>query len=186
MADQIQGKEWWQQGFGYRIEGGFTEAGKEISYSMITDEGTGFRYYKTGDYWNINDRSSVERCGIRLNDKEVAKLIQADNGDIVLEAPNGQITLKAKNIRIMAEDGDGEITMQAGKILEADAPTSRVKGTNVDITAVSGAQVMGSYADITAGVQQSSSSLTDITQGSFVGAVLNVLGNIKKYLEYFA
>lgn len=186
MADQIQGKEWWQQGFGYRIEGGFTEAGKEISYSMITDEGTGFRYYKTGDYWSINDRSSIERCGIRLNDKEVAKLIQADNGDIVLEAPNGQITLKAKNIRIMAEDGDGEITMQAGKILEADAPTSRVKGTNVDIAAVSGAQVMGSYADITAGVQQSSSSLTDITQGSFVGAVLNVLGNIKKYLEYFA
>lgn len=186
MADQIQGKEWWQQGFGYRIEGGFTEAGKEISYSMITDEGTGFRYYKTGDYWNINDRSSVERCGIRLNDKEVAKLIQADNGDIEIRAPGGQITLMAKNIRIVAEDGDGEITLQAGKILEADAPTSRVKGTNVDITAVSGAQVMGSYADMTAGVQQSSSSLTDITQGSFVGAVLNVLGNIKKYLEYFA
>lgn len=186
MADQIQGKEWWQQGFGYRIEGGFTEAGKEISYSMITDEGTGFRYYKTGDYWNINDRSSVERCGIRLNDKEVAKLIQADNGDIEIRAPGGQITLMAKNIRIVAEDGDGEITLQAGKILEADAPTSRVKGTNVDITAVSGAQVLGSYADMTAGVQQSSSSLTDITQGSFVGAVLNVLGNIKKYLEYFA
>lgn len=185
MSEQ-QAKEWWQQGFGYRLQGGNVEAGKEVSYSMITDEGTGFAYYKTGDYWNINDRSSVERCGIKLNDKEVAKIIKADNGDIVFEAPGGQIVLKAKNIRIMAQDGDGEITLQAGKILEADAPTSRVKGTNVDITAVSGAQMIGSYVDASAGVQQSSSSLTDITQGSLVGSILNALGNIKKFLEYFA
>lgn len=185
MSEQ-QEKEWWKQGFGYRIQGGNVEAGKEVAYSMITDEATGFCYYKTGDYWNINDRSSVERCGMKLNEKEVAKLIKADNGDIVFEAPGGQITLKAKHIRLVAEDGSGEITLQAGKILEADAPTSRVKGTNVDITAVSGAQMIGSFADVSAGVQASTSSLTDITQGSFVGTLLNVLGNIKKYLEYFA
>jgi hypothetical protein len=45
---------------------------------------------------------------------------------------------------------------------------------------------MGNYADITAGVQQSSSSLTDLTQGSLVGALLNALGNLKKFLSYFA
>lgn len=185
MSEQ-QAKEWWQQGFGYRLQGGNVEAGKEVSYSMITDEGTGFSYYKTGDYWNINDRSSVDICGMKLNDKEVAKLIYAENGDIVLEAPGGQIQIKAKNIRLLAEDGSGEITLQAGKILEADAPTSRVKGTNVDITAVSGAQMIGSYVDSSAAVQQSNSSLTDITQGSLVGTILNALGNIKKFLEYFA
>lgn len=185
MSEQ-QAKEWWQQGFGYRIQGGNVEAGKEVSYSMITDEGTGFSYYKTGDYWNINDKSSVERCGMKLNDKEVAKLIYADNGDIEIRAPGGQITLLAKHIRILAQDGDGEITMQAGKILETDAPTARVKGTNVDITATSGAQMIGSYTDMSAAVQASSSSLTDITQGSLVGSILNVLGNIKKFLEYFA
>lgn len=185
MSEQ-QAKEWWQQGFGYRLQGGNIEAGKEVSYSMITDEGTGFSYYKTGDYWNINDKSSVEICGISLNDKEVAKIIHANNGDIEIRAPGGQITLLAKNIRLLAQDGDGEITLQAGKILEADAPTSRVKGTNVDITAVSGAQMIGSYVDSSAAVQQSNSSLTDITQGSLVGSILNVLGNIKKFLEYFA
>ena len=91
-----------------------------------------------------------------------------------------------KNIRIIAEDGDGEITMQAGKILEADAPTSRLKGTNVDITAVSGAQIIGSDVDASASTQAPVSSLTDVTQGSLVGTVLNVLGNVKKFLEYFA
>jgi len=185
MAEE-QNKEWWQQGFGYRVQGGNYQAGIEVAYSMITDEANGYTYYKTGDYWNFNDGSSVERCGKNLNNKEVAKLIYADNGDIVFEAPNGQITLKAKNIRIVAEDGDGEITLNAGKILEADAPTSRIKGTNVDITAVSGVQTIGSYADIMAGVQQSSSSLTDLTQGSLVGSLLNALGNLKKYLSYFA
>jgi hypothetical protein len=185
MSEQ-QAKEWWQQGFGYRLQGGNVEAGKEVSYSMITDEGTGFCYYKTGDYWNINDRSSVDICGMKLNDKEVAKLIYAENGDIEIRAPGGQITLLAKNIRLLAEDGSGEITLQAGKILETDAPTARVKGTNVDITAVSGAQMIGSYVDASASTQTTISSLTDVTQGSLVGTVLNVLGNVKKYLEYFA
>lgn len=181
-----QEKEWWQQGYGYRVQSGIEISGDKCLYSVITDIGNGFTYFEGGNKGDIVSGSSTEVVGKDLNSKEVAKIIKAVNGDIEFWAPGGQITLKAKNIRIVAEDGDGEITMQAGKILEADAPTSRVKGTNVDITAVSGANVMGNYADVTGGVQQSSSSLTDLTQGSLVGALLNALGNLKKFLSYFA
>lgn len=181
-----QEKEWWQQGFGYRVQSGIELSGGKVSYSMITDSNNGFTYFENGDKGDIVSGTSTEKVGMNVNSKEPAKVIYAANGDIVFEAPGGQITLRAKNIRIIAEDGDGEITMQAGKILEADAPTSRVKGTNVDITAVSGANMMGNYSDVSAGVQQSSSSLTDLTQGSLVGTLLNALSNVKKFLSYFA
>ena len=47
----------------------------------------------------------------------------------------------------LGEDGEGEVTIQAGKTVEIDGPTARVKGTNVDITASSSASVIGSYVD---------------------------------------
>ena len=61
----------------------------------------------------------------RVKDKEPAKVIYARNGDIHFEAPNGQITLKAKNIRLVSQDGNGEVTIQAGKTIEIDGPTAK-------------------------------------------------------------
>ena len=137
MAEQE--KEWWQQGFGYRVQAGTEIGGKKCSYSVITDEATGFTYYQDGDKSDIVLKSSVEVCGVIAQEKVPAKVIEAKNGDIEFLAPNGQITLKAKSIRIMGEAGDGEVTIQAGKVVEMDAPASRVKGTNIDITATNSA-----------------------------------------------
>ena len=181
MADQP--KEWWQQGFGFKAQSGTYINGKEVGYALITDEHTGYSYYKNGDKLDISLGTSLEVCGRRVNDKEPAKIIYARNGDIHFEAVNGQITLKANSIRLVAEDSDGEITLTAGKIVEIDGPTSRVKGTNIDIAAKSSANIIGNYVEAGAGVQQSSSSLVDITQGSFIGQLLNALSNVRKFLQ---
>ena len=71
----------------------------------------------------------------------------------------------------------------AGKIAEIDAPTSRMKGTNIDVTGKNSVNMIGNYVESAAGVQQSSSSLVDIFQGSFIGQLLNSLGNLKKFLK---
>jgi len=181
MAEQE--KEWWQQGFGYRVQAGTEIGGKKCSYSVITDEATGFTYYQDGDKSDIVLKSSVEVCGVIAQEKVPAKVIEAKNGDIEFLAPNGQITLKAKSIRIMGEAGDGEVTIQAGKVVEMDAPASRVKGTNIDITATNSASMLGNYVESAAGVQQSNASLVDVFQGSFIGQILNSLGNLKKFLK---
>jgi len=184
MAEQP--KEWWRQGFGYKEQAGTFINGKEVGYGMITDQHTGYTYFKDGDLHTVALKTSLEVCGRYTQEKEPAKVIYARQGDIVFEAPNGQITLKARNVRILGEDGEGEVTIQAGKTVEIDGPTARVKGTNVDITASSSASVIGSYVDAAAGVQQSSASLTDIFQGSFIGQILNSLGNLKKFLKLAA
>ena len=45
--------------------------------------------------------------------------------------------------------------------------------------------MIGNYVESAAGVQQSSASLVDIFQGSFIGQLLNSLGNLKKFLQLF-
>lgn len=181
MTDQP--KEWWRQGFGYKEQSGTYINGKEVGYALITDEHTGYSYYKNGDKLDITLGTSLEVCGRQVKEKEPAKIIYARNGDIHFEAVNGQIVLKARSIRLVAEDQEGEVTIQAGKIVELDGPTSRVKGTNIDIAAKNNASIMGQYVESAAGVQQSSSSLTDLTQGSFIGQLLNVLGSLRKFLQ---
>lgn len=178
-----QPKEWFKQGFGFREQSGVYIEGREVGYSLITDEACGYTYYKDGGKEEVVLGTSLEVCGHTVKDKEPGKLIYAKNGDIVLEAPNGQITLKARNIRILGQDGDGEVTIQAGKIAEIDAPTSRMKGTNIDVTGKNSVNMIGNYVESAAGVQQSSSSLVDIFQGSFIGQLLNSLGNLKKFLK---
>lgn len=181
MAEQS--REWFKQGIGYRVQSGTLINGKVVGYGMITDEHCGYTYYRDGTKLDISTSTSIEVCGRQVKDKEPGKIIYAKNGDIHLEAVNGQITLKAASIRLIAEDGEGEITFQAGKVIESDAPTNRVKGTNVDIAAKNSTNLMGNYVESAAGVQQSSSSLTDLFQGSFIGQILNSLGNLKKFLK---
>jgi hypothetical protein len=166
MTDQP--KEWWQQGYGFKVQAGTKINGKEVGYGVITDEHTGYAYYKNGDKWDLSLKTSLEVCGKKVNEKEPAKIIYAKNGDIHFEAVNGQITLKARSIRLVAE---------------IDGPTSRIKGTNIDIPAQNSVNIMGQYVETAAGVQESSSSLVDIFQGSFIGQILNSLGNLKKFLQ---
>ena len=180
---QEQPKEWFSQGFGFREQAGVYIEGREAGYSLITDEAVGYTYYKDGGKEDVVLGTSLEVCGHTVNEKEPGKVIFAKNGDIHLEAPNGQITLKARNIRIIGQDGDGEVTIQAGRIAEIDAPTSRLTGTNVDVTGKNSVNLLGNYVESAAGVQQSSSTLTDILQGSFIGQILNALGNLKKFLK---
>ena len=44
-----------------------------------------------------------------------AKVIRAKNGDIHIDAMNGDIVLKGANIRLQATDSMGEVTVNAGK-----------------------------------------------------------------------
>jgi len=44
MTDQP--KEWWQQGYGFKVQAGTKINGKEVGYGVITDEHTGYAYYK--------------------------------------------------------------------------------------------------------------------------------------------
>lgn len=152
-------------------------------YAITTDDGHMLQMRETGDRVDFSPKSSEEYVGEKCQEGEIAKLIYAKNGNIYLDAPSGDIVLRAKNVRIVAQDGNGEVTIRSGKIVEFSGPIVRTKGTDVTVTATKSVDIMGSTVDSTASVAVTSSSLSDITQGSFVGAILSGLTKLKQFLS---
>jgi hypothetical protein len=153
-------------------------------YGITTDCGHMLQMREDGNKANYVPKSSAEYVGENCKEGEISKLIYAKNGDIYLDAPAGDIVIRAKNIRLVAQDGSGEVTIRSGKIIEFNGPVVRTKGTDVTITATKSVDIMGTTVDSTASVQVSSSSLSDATQGSFVGSILSTIGKLKQFLSF--
>jgi hypothetical protein len=158
--------------------------GRISEYAVTTDCGHMLQMREDGNRADYSPKTSAEYVGDKCKEKEIAKLIYAENGDIYLDAPAGDIVIRARNIRLVAEDGSGEVTIRSGKIIEFNGPVVRTKGTDVTITATKSVDIMGTTVDSTASVQVASSSLSDITQGSFVGAILSSLSKLKQFLSF--
>lgn len=176
----------------YKIYGGVESEtyGKTVEYGIVTNGGPtndsqSLLLFDDGDRVETTPKTSLEVVGSKCSDKEPAKVIYAKNGDIEIRAPGGQITLVAKNIRIIAEDGSGEITLKSGKIIQTDAPVTKVLGTNVDVVATSQASTMGEFVENAGGSQASSGTVTDITKGSFFGGILKALTKFEKVLKQY-
>jgi hypothetical protein len=176
----------------YKVYGGVESKtfGKTVEWGVATNGGPtndvqSIFLCDDGDKIETTPRTSLEVVGAKCTDKEPAKVIYAKNGDIEIRAPGGQITLIAKNIRIVAEDGSGEITLKSNKIIQTDAPSTKVVGTNVDIAANSQASMMGEFSEVVGGVQASIGTITDSKKGSFIGALLSILGKFEKYLKLY-
>lgn len=179
----------------YKVYGGVKDSflGKTVEWGVVTNGGpeadiNSIFLCADGDKVETTSKTSTEvtgvgKVGTRCQPGEPSKVIIAQSGDIVLDAKNGDIIIKGRNIRIVAEDGSGEITLRSGKIIEINAPVSNVKGTNVNITATSKVTQLGQFVEGSAGVQASSSTMTDATKGSFLGKVLGAINSLKKFLR---
>ena len=100
------------------------KVGESVDTNMIVALKSGYNeaYSISGNKAEIIPGSSHEIVGINLsqgrNESEneaIAKSIVADNGDIVLNAENGNIKLKAKNIYIetFGDGSDGSVLIKA-------------------------------------------------------------------------
>lgn len=179
----------------YKIFGGVSDSflGKTVEWGVVTNGGPESDVNSTflcndGDRIETTAKTSTEvtgvgKVGTRCQQGEPSKIIIAQSGDIVLDAKNGDIIIKGKNIRIVAEDGSGEFTLRSGKIIEINAPVSNIKGTNVNVTATSKVTQLGQFVEGVAGIQNSSSTMTDAAKGSFIGKALSAISSFKKFMK---
>ena len=154
-----------------------------VEYGITTDSGNAEMLQEDGKRVEVVPSTSYEYVGRKCNDKEPAKIILADNGNIHLEAQNGDIILKAKNIRIVAEDGSGEVTINSGKIVEVRAPSIKENGTNITVAAPGNVESITGTKSDNSQVQTQSGSSTDLLQGSFLGKIFSGLQSVKKFFK---
>lgn len=170
----------------YRFEAGTKSfANGDIELGLSTPTKQGINMYKNGNCDFAINGTLKEVSGFKVKTpEEFARIIDAENGSILIQALNGTITLKAKNIRLVGVDGiEGEITLQASKTVHMDAPTVGAQGTNINLAASQSASVAGSTTDITGHAQVTTSSGTDQDSSSVIGQILNAIKKFKKFFS---
>jgi hypothetical protein len=154
-----------------------------VDYGITTDGGNSILLQKDGNRVDVSLNTYYENVGYNCVDGEPAKIIYAKNGNIHLEAANGDIILKAKNIRIVAEDGSGEITINSGKIIDIKAPAIKESGTNITVVASGNLETIAGTKSGSAQIQNQDGSSTDLLQGSFLGSIMSGLQGLKKFFD---
>lgn len=154
-----------------------------VEYGVSTDGGCAEMLQEDGNRVEVVPGTSYEYVGNKTSDKSPAKIILAKNGNIHLEAQNGDIILKARNIRIIAEDGSGEVTLNSGKTIEIKAPNIKESGTNVTTTAPGNLGTFSGTKSGNAQIKNCDGSSTDLLQGSFLGQASSALQSLKKFFN---
>jgi hypothetical protein len=175
-----------------KFPGGFQVAsgvpgpdGKYIEYAVSTDGGQGFSYTQEGNKWDVCNQVSYELSGIDPQNPvppgQPAKLIRTVHGDIVLEALGGDLILKANNIRIVASDGSGEVTIQSGKNITIKGPIANIDSTNVNVSAKNSIGMGGGSVETFGKVSSSQLKGTDV----FLEPINSFLSGAYKWIKQF-
>lgn len=154
-----------------------------VDYGVTTDGGNAVFLQKDGKRNEYVPSTSYELVGDKCNDNEPGKVIIAKNGNIHLEAQNGDIILKAKNIRIVAEDGSGEVTLNSGKIVEIKAPYIKENSTNMAVTASGNYETLTGTKSGMSQIDNKDGSSTDLLQGTFLGQIFSGLQSLQKFFK---
>jgi hypothetical protein len=179
-----QPKEYYEKKPGFTVKSGVEDSvKKKIDYAVITDNAQGFKYTEEGNKYDLCNKTSYDLCGKEVGQGEPAKIIKASNGDIIIDATSGDIILKGMNIRIVAKDGVGEVTLTSAKHIALNAPITNIKGTNTNLLGSNSVSIGGQAVDLAGGMQFSTGVLTDVLQGSFLGQIVKVLDKFKSFLE---
>jgi hypothetical protein len=179
---QGQGKEYYEKHPGYVIKAGSIDpAGIPIDISIITDLGQGFTYSQNGNKFESCNQTSYESVGWTAQDKQPAKVIRAEKGDIVFEAITGDIILRANNIRIIAKDGSGEVTISSNKNITISAPIVNTDSTNVNISGKNNVSVGAGAFESFGKVSQSEVKGTEIV----LEPINSLLSGAYKWLKLF-
>jgi len=169
----------------YRFECGTKSfANGDIELCLSTPTQQGINMYKNGNCDFCINGTLKEVSGFNVKSGVRARIIEAANGDIHILAKYGTITLEARNIRLKGVDGiEGEITLQASKICNIDAPTFTAQATNATIIGSQSASVAGSTAEVTGSAQVTLSSGAESDNSSVLGQILTAIKRFKKFFN---
>lgn len=184
MAEQPS-KEYYEKKPGFVVKSGTKQdvTDKIIDYCVYTDHGQGFEFTTDGNHTQIANKTSYDISGIDGTDKVPAKVIRAKKGDIIIEAMDGDIILRGKNIRIVALDGAGEVTVVSGKHFSVNAPVNSIKGGISNTVMSNSSSIAAQATDTTGNMQNSQNSGVEESQSSILSQLLGIVKKFKTFLE---
>lgn len=180
-----QPKEYYEKKPGFVVKSGTVNktTGKTTDYSVITDNLQGFIFTTDGEHQQMTRKTSYELSGIDGKDGVPGKVIRVKKGDIVIEAMDGDVIIRGNNVRIVALDGAGEVTVNPGKQFSVNAPVTSIKGGVGNMVMTNSASIGAQSVDTNGNIQNSAANGAEESQGSILSQLLGVLKKFQKFLE---
>tara|TARA_B100000287_G_scaffold395218_1_gene409890 strand:- start:4063 stop:4638 length:576 start_codon:yes stop_codon:yes gene_type:complete len=169
---------------GFRIASGIKVPdgdlqGQYVDLELITNNLQGIAWYKHGLQKLVVNGTSYETVGIDAKKGDVTKIISAANGDIKIEALDGDIFLEARNIRLKAAD---ELTLTSGQHILLDGAVMNLKATTTNILGKKNLSMGGQFIEVSGGVSVEEGTQTDKKQGGFLGSLISTFDKFKDFL----
>lgn len=161
---------------------------KQSNLRITTNGGGGIQFNESGCHGLVAPGGSVEQCSVPNPSQtgQLAKTICAENGDILIQAINGNLKLDAKNIYLTAHD------MEGGRIILSSANGIRLEGgSNISATGATldfssagsvirmGTCELGTYGE----VSNQNTTGTDALDTTFLGKILKAIKDFKEYFK---
>jgi hypothetical protein len=185
MADEGR-KEYFEKKPGYVVKSGTEQAqtGKITDYAVYTDNGQGLAWTTDGEHRSLTNKTSYDLSGIdpEMSSGVPAKVIRTKKGDIIIDAMDGDIIIRGNNVRLVATDGAGEVTITSAKQFAVNAPIQNLKGTNFNTVMSNNVSIGAQSVDTTGNMQNTSNAGGEEGQSSILSRILGV---VKKFGAFF-
>lgn len=174
---------------GFRVSSGVKittggDKGRTTDWVTVTDNGQGIGFFTSGLSRIRTNGTSLDLCGFNVKEGEPAKIIQAANGHIIIDAQAGDIVLKGRNVRIQADAHDGEVTIISTKHFYVKAAICSINGTKINILGDQDLKCIASNVETVGGISNNSSNMIDeLKGGNFLTKILKIFTDAKKFLE---
>ena len=160
---------------GYEIlSNAMTKAHGQSEYMMTTDTEQCLHFYKRGHCKLGSNRSMEIISGETAKQANLGVGIRAKHGAGFIDAADGDLVLRGRNIKIMTNNNsEGQIVLNAAKIIDFKAPKLNLDASYIDIKATSDLNLI-------AGQLVGYSHATDMEFGS--GDTVSLLPSLEKFL----
>ena len=181
-------KKYFENKPGFRVTSGIVLTDGELKnhttdYSVYTDEYQGIAWYKNGLQRLVVNGCSYETVGVGQNGEQkndqYAKIICAAQGNILIEAQDGDIIFKGRNVRTFATD---ELTLVSDDKMKIDCSILHLTGTNTNILGTQRLSMAANFVETEGGASVESGTNTDAIKCGFLGMIMKGITRFKKFL----
>lgn len=169
----------------YAIESGHLTIGHGTAeYALTTDAGQGIHIYEQGNM-KIGSNLTMEIItGFDGDTKTTKLLIKNMNGDVHIEAPNGDVVLQGKSVQIHANDAKGVVQLNSARNIDFRSPSVSANSDHVEINAAMSANTVSAY---TTTYGHNSCDIgdgpTDLVDGTLLQKIINAIEKIKIFFK---
>jgi len=118
-------------------------------FIVSTDQNQGIQFYEKGNAKMLANKSVEIVAGKQNKDnKSFAITLDAKSGNILISCPDGDLILEGANVKIIAKDSDGDVSINSPKTLSMNAPEVNLKGTKTDVSATSDLHIDAASMDL--------------------------------------